>query len=375
MPYAMSKTIEYNIKNINTLDTPALVIYQSGVKRNIEKLVASIDDVTRLRPHIKTHKTKEVTKLLQQAGIQKFKCATIAETELLASCQAQDVLLAYQPVAKKLLRFIEIIKTFPDTKLSCLVDALPVAEEMSKIASENDITLSVYIDLNVGMNRTGISPENAFDLILSLQKTPSLKIEGLHIYDGHIHDADIEIRKQKCNEYYPKVELLVAKLENEGIQNLNIVAGGTPTYPIHSQRETIECSPGTFVYWDKGYQNLFQEQDFEPSALVISRVISLPDKDKICLDLGHKSIAAENPLERRVFFLNAPNATFIGQSEEHLILGVSENHSYKIGDIFYGLPIHICPTCALYERAYIVEHENLTGEEWKIIARDRKISI
>ena len=370
-----NKTIEYNIKNIDTLDTPALVIDRNAVKRNIEKLVASIDDVKRLRPHIKTHKTKEVTKLLQEAGIQKFKCATIAETELLAFCEAEDVLLAYQPVAKKLLRFIEIIKAFPKTKFSCLVDSRTVAEEMAKMALEHKITLSLYIDLNVGMNRTGISPENAFGLIQSLQNFPALKIEGLHIYDGHIHDSDIEIRKQKCDMYFPSVENLVEKLSAVGIQNLNIVAGGTPTFPIHAQRKMVECSPGTFVFWDKGYQHLFQEQDFETAALVVTRVISLPDKDKICLDLGHKSIAAENPLERRVFFLNAPNVKFIGQSEEHLVLGVPENHTYKIGDIFYGLPIHICPTCALYERAYILEDKNLTGEEWKIIARDKKISI
>lgn len=370
-----NKTTWYNIKNIDTLDTPALVIYQSRVKQNIEKLVALIDDVNRLRPHIKTHKTKEVTKLLQAAGVQKFKCATIAETELLATCGVKDVLLAYQPVGVKLLRLIEIIQQFPETHFSCLVDSLIVTNEMSKIATEKNVVLSLYIDLNVGMNRTGILPENAFDLIQSLQKLPALKIEGLHIYDGHIHDTDIKIRKQKCEMYLPSVENLVEKLITIGIENLNIVAGGTPTFPIHTQRKTVECSPGTFVFWDKGYQNLFQEQDFETAALVISRVISLPDKNKICLDLGHKSIAAENPLDRRVFFLNAPTVTFIGQSEEHLVLGVPENHDYKIGDIFYGLPIHICPTVALHERAYIVEDEELTGEEWKIIARDRKISI
>lgn len=368
------KTKWYNLKNIDTLDTPALVIYQSRVKRNIEKIVDSIDDITRLRPHIKTHKTKEVTKLLQAAGIQKFKCATIAETELLATCGVKDVLLAYQPVDIKLLRLIEIIQQFPETHFACLVDSLSVAEEMSKIAIEKKIVLSLYIDLNVGMNRTGILPEKAFDLFIELQKLPALKVEGLHGYDGHIHDADLEIRKQKCNDYFPSVEILAEKLVEKGFTNLKIVAGGTPTFPIHAQRKKVECSPGTFVFWDRGYQHLFQEQGFETAALVISRVISLPDKDKICLDLGHKSVAPENPLERRVFFLNAPTATFIGQSEEHLVLGVPENHNYEIGDIFYGLPIHICPTVALHERAFIAENEELTGEEWKIAARDRKLN-
>ncbi len=369
-----NNTIGYNIKNIHTLDTPALVVFPDIVKRNIQKLVASIDDVSRLRPHIKTHKTLEVTKLLEEVGIQKFKCATIAETELLAIAKAKDVLLAYQPVRAKLLRLIEIIKHFPETKFSCLVDSLAVAKEMAKVAQENNLTLSLYIDLNVGMNRTGILPENALELILSLQDIKALSVEGFHIYDGNIKDLDLNVRTQQCNTAFQAVNDLVEKLIGKGIQNLNIVAGGTPTFPIHAKRDKVECSPGTFVYWDKGYLDSFPEQDFEPAALVISRVISLPDKNKICLDLGHKSVAAENPLDRRVFFLNAPDVTFIGQSEEHLVLGVPENHSYQIGDVFYGLPIHICPTCALYEKANIVVHEVLTGEKWEIIARDRQIN-
>jgi D-threonine aldolase len=233
------KTTWYNIKNIATVDTPALVIYQSRVKQNIEKLVVSIDKVNRLRPHIKTHKTKEVTKLLQAAGVQKFKCATIAETELLATCGVKDVLFAYQPVGVKLLRLIEIIQQFPETHFSCLVDSLKAGEAMSKIASEKNLVLSLYIDLNVGMNRTGILPENAFDLFLELQNLAALTVEGLHSYDGHIHDKDLEVRKQKCDDYFPSVENLVEKLAKEGFTNLTIVAGGTPTFPIHAQRKKV----------------------------------------------------------------------------------------------------------------------------------------
>jgi D-serine deaminase-like pyridoxal phosphate-dependent protein len=72
--------------------------------------------------------------------------------------------------------------------------------------------------------------------------------------------------------------------------------------------------------------------------------------------------------------INAPGLVFVGQSEEHLVLQGNQGHPYKEGDVLYGMPYHICPTCALYERALIVEGGNITGE-WKIIARDRKITI
>lgn len=370
----MSEINWYNIENIEELDTPALVIFPERVKENIRLLTGMIDDRTRLRPHVKTHKTVEVTKLLLEAGIQKFKCATIAEAEMLALSGAKDVLLAYQPVGAKFLRFLTLIQHFPQTQFSCLVDALEIGQNISETAGEHQLTIPLFIDLNTGMNRTGIIPEKAFSLFLALQKLPNITIAGLHIYDGNIRDFELEVRRENCDKAFEPVELLVQKIQQEGFPAPKIVAGGTPTFPVHAQREKVECSPGTFVYWDKGYESSFPEQAFLTAALVISRVISIPDSNKICLDLGHKSIAAENDLSRRVFFLNAPDLKFIGQSEEHLVLETPENHTFKIGDVFYGLPIHICPTCALHERGYVVEKRKLNGVEWKVISRDRKIN-
>ena len=110
------------------------------------------------------------------------------------------------------------------------------------------------------------------------------------------------------------------------------------------------------------------------AALVITRIISVVDEHTICIDLGHKSVAAENVLEKRVHFLNAENVQPVGQSEEHLVLKVDDASVYKIGDVLYGVPYHICPTVALYERAIVVEN-NEVMKEWKVIARDRKINV
>ncbi len=364
----------YIINNIDELDTPALVVYPDRVKQNIGMLKGMIDNIERLRPHVKTYKNKEVTQLMLTAGIKKFKCATIAEAEMLGICKAPDVLLAYQPVGPKLDRFVKLISAYSDTKFSCLVDNKEVASEISKAAKKINIEIGLYIDLNVGMNRTGIAPDKAFQLYVYCGDLPGIKPIGLHAYDGHIHDTDLAIRTEKCNKSYEPVSKLQAELKQRGFDKPIIIAGGSPTFPIHAQRENIECSPGTFVYWDRGYQTEMAEQPFFTAALVITRVISLPDETEICLDLGHKSIAAEKELGKRVFFLNAPELVFTGQSEEHLVAKASNNHKYKIGDVLYGLPYHICPTVALYERAITIENNSTSGE-WKNIARDRKITI
>lgn len=365
----------YTINNIDTVDSPALIVYKERVVENIRTLTSMIDDVKRLRPHVKTHKSKEAALLMLEAGINKFKCATIAEAEMLAMVNAPDVLLAYQPVGPKIRRFIALKKNYPATIFSCLVDNIDAAKSIADAACDNNLEINVYIDLNVGMNRTGIAPGvAATELYKACKNLKGINPAGLHAYDGHIRTKDFEQRTEECNKAFKLVEVTQKQLIEQGFPKPIIIAGGSPTFPIHAKRKDTECSPGTFIYWDAGYENICPEQSFFPAALVISRIISFPQKNTVCLDLGHKSIAAESELARRAVFLNARDLKFTGHSEEHLLAEAPEGHSYKTGDVLYGLPFHICPTVALFERALIVRNHEVSGE-WKTIARDRKINV
>ena len=50
----------YCIEDTSTLFTPALVVFADLVEKNIQKMVSFVDNPSRLRPHCKTHKTKEI---------------------------------------------------------------------------------------------------------------------------------------------------------------------------------------------------------------------------------------------------------------------------------------------------------------------------
>lgn len=365
----------YHISEIDKLDSPALVVFPERIKANIQTAISMVGDVNRLRPHVKTNKSADATRLMLEAGITKFKCATIAEAEMLGMIGAPDVVLAYQPLGPKLKRFIELIKKIPSTKYSCLTDNLSAAKEQAETFAENNLEVPIYVDLNIGMNRTGIIPgKEAIELCKFCSSTTGIKFAGLHAYDGHMRKKDFELRTKECNEAFAEVEKLVDELSTIGVAVSNIIVGGSPSFPIHAKQKMVECSPGTFIYWDKGYTDLCPEQNFLPAAVLVTRIISLPSPARVCTDLGHKSVAAENEITRRVFFLNASDLTPVSQSEEHLVCETENDHHHKTGDVLYGLPFHVCPTVALYERVYTIEDGKITGE-WKNIARDRKIEI
>jgi D-serine deaminase-like pyridoxal phosphate-dependent protein len=337
-------------------------------------MISIIGDVTRLRPHIKTHKTAEIIEMQMQHGIQKFKCATIAEAELLAQCGAKDILLAMQPVGANINRFFKLIATYPNSVFSTIVDNEITVDLISKMAASNEIVVPLFLDLNTGMNRTGIEPnDRAVDLFKQIAEDRNLDARGLHAYDGHIRDTDIKLRKQVCDAAFNLVINLKNKIEALGVEVEILVMGGSPSFPIHAERNDVETSPGTTLLWDERYGTSFKDMPFLHAAVLFTRIISKPKEGVICLDLGHKAIAPEMDFPRvKIFGLEDAEQT--GQSEEHLVLHCPKSETLKIGDVFYAIPMHICPTVAKYSKVLTVEDGQITGT-WKIAARDHQMQI
>ncbi len=355
------------------IDTPALLVNPDIVSANIAEMVRMAGNADRLRPHIKTHKSAVGIRMMLNAGITKFKCATIAEAELLASNKAPDVLLAHQPVGPKIHRLYELTEAFPETKFSCIVDDIDNAALIGITFNEHNHKIRVFADINIGMNRTGISPdERALDLIKHIHSTRGLLFGGLHVYDGQHRQPDFSEREKACDNAFESVYTLIEMMPAAGLEKPHIIAGGSPTFSIHANRPDRECSPGTNIFWDYGYSQICQEQNFTPAVNILTRVISLPAKNRICVDLGHKAVAAENEISKRVVFPDYPQLKAVSQSEEHLVLEAGADHTFRVGDVLLGIPYHICPTVALHEGLYEIKDGRLTGI-WEIEARKRRI--
>lgn len=331
----------------------------------------------RLVPHVKTHKMSEVIKMQMEAGITRFKCATIAESEMLAKNHVKNILIAYQLNESKALRFIQLIQQYPQIRFASLVDNMCSAQVLDNLFAKNNITATVYIDIDNGMHRTGFSADK--DIVAfykQLNEMQHLRCVGLHVYDGHIRDRDFEQRKIRCENDFKPVKEAEEKIISLGLPKPEIVAGGSPTFTIHALERDVLCSPGTNVLWDRGYSDLLTEQHFLHAAVVLTRIISKPLEGRITTDLGHKSVAAENPIGKRIFFLNLNDYEVIAESEEHLVVdvGAEEWNRLKIGDPLYGIPYHICPTVALYDEVQVVESGKVTSQ-WNVEARKKRISV
>jgi len=360
----------YSVTNAGEVDSPALLVYPDRVRENTRRMIALAGDVQRLRPHVKTHKLAEIVRLQLEMGITKFKCATIAEAEMIAGAGAPDVLLAYQPLGPKVMRLIQLMGRFPGTQFSTIADDSGAVRALSDAAVRAGVTIPVLVDIDCGMHRCGIPADaGAEELYCEIANSPGLLPGGLHAYDGHINKADPVEREKACEAAMAPAWALREKLLSVGLAVPRFVAGGTPTFPIYARRTDLECSPGTLVFWDGMYVAQCPDMDFLQAALVLTRVVSKPGPNLLCLDLGHKAIAAENP-HPRVQFLNLPEARAVRHSEEHMVIETDRAHEFPLGATLYGVPWHICPTVALYSEAVVVRDARAT-ERWTVEARKR----
>jgi D-serine deaminase-like pyridoxal phosphate-dependent protein len=364
----------YTINNADQVPSPALLLYPDRIQENLQRMIAAAGGTHRLRPHVKTHKLPQIIAMKLSAGITKFKVATIAEAEMTAAAGGRDVLLAYQQVGPNAQRFVELILKFPATKFSTLIDHSRPLAALDQAANRGGVNVSVFLDLDVGMQRTGIAPgDAALDLYRSIDAARGLTPAGLHAYDGHLHVADRNQRASHAKEAFAAVWELRDRIVAAGLTCPVIVASGTPTFPILAGYEGIEVGCGTTVLWDSGQPLKTPDLDFLNAAVLLTRVVSKPSPQRACLDLGHKAIAAEMPQPRGTI-LGFEGANLILQSEEHLVIESLRATELAPGDVLYVIPRHICPTVALHQEAHIVRAGRVT-EQWPIVARNRRLTV
>jgi D-serine deaminase-like pyridoxal phosphate-dependent protein len=369
-----SKMPWHQVENLNEIPSPSLLIFPDRIEANIKKMIEIAGNADQLRPHVKTHKMPEIVKLQLKHGINKFKCATLSETEMVARCGAPDILLAIQPVGPNIERFFRLKKEFKNIKISCIADNEEVIIQLSDMARKTGLETHVWLDINNGMNRTGVTPgEKASRLYERIMDSPMLIAEGLHVYDGHIHEPDLTLRKKICEDSFLSVINLIEELKTEGISPVKVIAGGTPTFPIHTLRKNVETSPGTTLLWDWGYSSSFSDMDFLHAAVLLTRIISKPGIDLLCLDLGHKAVASEMP-QPRIKLLGIDKYTIVNHNEEHMVIRTPLADKYKPGDALYALPWHICPTVDRHDTVYVINDHKVTGQ-WNVVARTRMITI
>ncbi len=365
----LMKIETYALKHPEEVASPALLYYKELIVKNTEAVIAIAGDPDRLWPHVKSHKTDTLVKMQMAMGIRRFKCSTINELKMVSACGTAHIVMAYPLVGPNITLFLDVVSGNPGIEYFAIADSLAAAGMLSREAELRGMCVNLLVDVNAGMDRTGITPDALHEFCRALAKLPGIKPAGFHCYDGHVHDEACAVRIERSHAPVVRVMEVREALEKEGIVMPILIAGGSPTFPCHVQEEGVFLSPGTVFLWDYGYSK-FTDLPLVPAALVLARVVSHPASGLFTIDVGNKAIASD-PTGKRGAIIGFEDAEPIRHSEEHWVWRVPEGKERPaIGEVLYVIPTHVCPTSALYREAVVIEEGAVTGT-WPIVARDR----
>ncbi len=334
----------YRIAGIEQMLTPTLIVFGAAVDSNIAAMIKHAGgDPNRLRPHIKTAKLHRVISRYVDFGIHQCKCATTREFEVACASGMRDVLVSYPMMGKNAQRIQELSARFPDVSVSLLVD------HRDQIG-QCDRSIGIFIDVNPGMDRTGISSvqnEKALELAHAIIDS-GRTFRGLHYYDGHLGSYEFEERRSLATQGYEHLARLASAIEDAGIPVGEVITSGTFVFmfaskyaPLMQANWALRMSPGAAIYGDTNVmQHIPTEYGFRPAAVVATRVVSHPRADLFTCDAGLKAVAG---------FAGLPNCAVLGRpdfvpqrmSEEHLTLQVPPGSALPdLGSILYLIPRH-----------------------------------
>ena len=356
---------KYRIANPEGLLTPALAIYPEYVDANVANTIRLLGgDAGRWRPHVKTAKLEFIMRRLVAAGVHHCKASTTLEFSVACAAGFRDVLLAYPVVGANARRVLEIAAAHPGVLASTLV------ENEAQITQWIGTRVGLFIDLNTGMNRTGVEQEHVAEVV-ELARECGGQFRGLHYYDGHLHAADLDERRDAAHAGYDRLMRLVDALADHGIRTDEVITSGTPAFPYAIDYEPFrninhKVSPGTVVYNDLTSLGDLPGFGYKPAVVVLSTVVSHPRPERITCDAGHKSVSAD---------AGVPTCSVLGRpylrpdkpSEEHLPIDCGGSLP-SIGEVLYLVPRHVCPTVNNFDEALIIEDGRIAGVE-RVTAR------
>ena len=361
--------MNYHFQGEEKIESPSLVYYRDLIGDNIEKAVSMAGGPERLWPHVKTHKMAALVKMQIARGITRFKCAIITEAEMCAREGASDVLFAYPLVGPAISRFLSLRQRYPKTCFWAIGDNIGQLELLGKGALEQSAgPLDTLVDVNLGMNRTGVLLDGLEEFCLAAMKIKGLRLRGFHGYDGHLGITNFDERMAAVSDECVRFWAVKDSLAKQGMDVSVIVMGGTPTFPCHQKTPGVFLSPGTIFVNDSGYSSTLPDLDFTAAAAILTRVVSRPAPGLFTLDTGCKAISTDKP-ERGVI-ADLPLARQGPQSEEHWVWQAGDGPLPAVGDILYIIPKHICPTTALYPGVQVVSGGKLI-DYWEVSARNR----
>lgn len=351
--------------------TPFLAVDLPTLRRNIARAQAFCDDGgVSLRPHVKTHKILEIARLQVDAGARGLTLATVGEAECFAEAGFDDLFIAYPvlttpEVGNRVQRLLDAA----DVILG--IDSREGVEALVRHGLAAHPRLSVQVEVECGLRRTGVAPEEAGRLA-AYAVAHGLTVGGVFTFPGQAYA--VGAGKSAAEDESRALARAAEAFAAAGLPCPVRSGGATPSFEATDTGVVTESRPGVYAFQDAQQVALGTAATSDVALAVITTVVSTPAPDRLVLDAGSKVLAADRPayVDGHGMLLGVPGARIDRIWEHHGVVDVSNTDSAevpRIGDRVAVVPNHACTAINLAERVHVRDGDACST--WTVAARGR----
>ncbi len=344
--------------NTSDLETPSVLIDLDRMQANIARMQTRCDDLgIKFRPHIKTHKIPDIAKMQIEAGAVGIACQKVSEAEVFATAGINEIQIPYNIVGQKKAARLADLALY--NRVTVSADSEAVIAGLAEAAKANEMSIRVMVDLVTEIERTGAPVEEVVNLAKKIDADENLHFAGLLVYPSN-------------PVMRPYIQEAIYQLNHAGL-GVDIVSGGGTGAALHAHEvpELTELRVGTYIFNDwgtvcKGWASLD-----DCAMTVMATVVSRPTQDRVILDSGSKTLAADRYDNQHGYIVEYPEARIYQLSEEHAHVDMSAcEHRPDIGERVHIIPVHTCVVTNLHNEIYGVSGDDIEVI-WPVAARGK----
>lgn len=356
--------------HLDQIDTPALILDLDAFERNMSLLQDALSGTgVRLRPHAKSHKCPEIALRQIKAGAVGICCQKVSEAAVFVAAGVKDILITNQVVGEK--KIAHALDLAEHARIGVLVDHEAQVTAFARVSAERQITIDLYIEVDVGMGRCGAtSIEQVVALARQIEQAPYLNLMGLQCYHGSAQHYRLpEDRQHAIASACAKAAEAKAAIEKVGIKVERITGAGTGSVMLEGNSAIFnEVQAGSYILMDRDYaknQRDATDLPFEHALFIKTAILSHPTPGRAVVDAGLKASSVDSGMP---LVWQRTGANYLKASDEHGVIELNADSPLQLGDSILLVPGHCDPTVNLYDEIICIRGDTVEGI-WPIAAR------
>jgi D-serine deaminase-like pyridoxal phosphate-dependent protein len=369
-----SRTETGSVGSIEYLSTPALLLDESRMMRNIARLRGRLAGLgVALRPHLKTPKSIDVARRVMDGPAGPATVSTLREAEQFAAGGVRDILYGVGVVPSKLERVTALRRQ--GVELSVVVDNLDAARAVADHARRTNDPIPTLIEIDSDGHRAGVRLDDT-DNLLAIGRAlhaGGAQLRGVMTHAGESYACrSVEEIEVVAERERAAAVGCAAVLRDAGLPAPVVSVGSTPT--AHFARDltgVTEVRAGVFVFFDLVMAGLDVCTVDDIAVSVLATVIGhQPDKGWILVDAGWMAMSRDRGTASQridqgygvvcsVDGVPYPDLLMVQANQEQGIIAVRSGSTASlpqlpIGSLVRILPNHACPTAAQHDHYELI---------------------